>query len=116
MRVLSVAEAATGNDLETYRQRTHCNLLAVDTGVSQSDRLGGAHEEKPNRNDQGHLTSIANSHRRIAVCECGAQLAGTSEQELFDAVQRHLAHHHPQLLGALELDTVHQMAEDVGGH
>ncbi len=88
----------------------------VDTGVSQSDRLGGAQEEKLDRNDQGTLATIANSHRRIAFCECGAQLAGESEQELFDAVQRHLAHHHPQLLGALELDTVHQMAEDVVGH
>jgi hypothetical protein len=84
--------------------------------VSQSDRIGGAHEEEPDRNDQGHMTTIASSHRRIAFCECGAQLAGGSEQELFDAVQRHLAHHHPQLLGALELETVHQMAEDVGGH
>jgi hypothetical protein len=88
----------------------------VDTGVSQSDQIGGAHEEKRDRNDQGNLTKIVNSHRRIVVCECGAQLAGGSEQELFDAVQRHLAHHHPQLLGALELDTVHQMAEEVGGH
>ena len=84
--------------------------------MSQSDRLGGAHEGEPDRNDQGQMTTIANSQRRIAFCECGAQLAGGSEQELFDAVQRHLAHHHPQLLGALELETVHQMAEDVGGH
>ncbi len=84
--------------------------------MSQSDQLGGAHEGEQDRNDLGHMTTIANSHRRIAFCECGAQLAGGSEQELFDAVQRHLAHHHPQLLGALELETVHQMAEDVGGH
>ena len=53
--------------------------------------------------------------RRIAVCECGAQLAGGTEAELFDATQRHLAHHHPQLLGALEPGTVQQMAEEVGG-
>jgi hypothetical protein len=85
----------------------------VETGVSQTDALGGAHEVKPS---QSHMTTIANKHRRIAFCECGAQLAGDSEQELFDAAQRHLAHHHPQLLGALELETVHQMAEDVGGH
>jgi len=64
---------------------------------------------------QSHTTTISNKHRRIAFCECGARLAGDSEQELFDAAQRHLAHHHPQLLGALELETVHQMAEDVGG-
>jgi hypothetical protein len=88
----------------------------VDTGVSHTDALGGAHEVKLNRIDQGQVTRIANRHRRIAYCECGAQLAGESEQELFESVQRHLAHHHPQLLGALELDTVHQMAEDVGGH
>jgi hypothetical protein len=54
-------------------------------------------------------------YRRIAYCECGAQLAGNSEAELFAAAQRHLAHHHPQLLGALELETVAQMAETVGG-
>ena len=54
-------------------------------------------------------------HRRIAFCECGAQLVGESEQELFDAAERHLAHHHPQFLGAMELNTVQQMAEDVGG-
>ncbi len=54
-------------------------------------------------------------HRRIAFCECGAQLAGDTQEELFAAAQRHLAHHHPQLLGAMELETVQQMAEDVGG-
>jgi hypothetical protein len=61
------------------------------------------------------MTTITEVHRRIAYCECGAQLAGDSERELFDAAQRHLAHHHPQLLGALGLDVVQQMAEDVGG-
>jgi len=54
-------------------------------------------------------------NRRIAYCECGAQLAGDSERELFAAAQRHLAHHHPQLLGALEPATVAQMAEAVTG-
>jgi hypothetical protein len=88
-------------------------LPDVETGVSQTDALGGAHEVEPSHS---HMRTIANKHRRIAFCECGAQLAGDSEQELFDAAQRHLAHHHPQLLGALELETVHQMAEDVGGH
>jgi hypothetical protein len=43
------------------------------------------------------------------------QLAGDSDEDLFEAVQRHLAHHHPQLLGALEPEVVYQMAEDVGG-
>ncbi len=62
------------------------------------------------------MTTIKDSNRRIAFCECGARLIGESEQELFDAAQRHLAHHHPQLLGALELETVQQMAEDVGGN
>ncbi len=88
----------------------------MDTGVSHTDALGGAHEVELDDEDQGHMTSIKNSHRRIAFCECGAQLAGDSEMELFASAQRHLAHHHPQLLGALELETVHQMAEDVGGH
>jgi hypothetical protein len=61
------------------------------------------------------MTTITKSHGRIAYCECGAQLVGDSEQELFEAAQRHLAHHHPQLLGALGLDVVHQMAENVRG-
>jgi hypothetical protein len=88
----------------------------VDTGVTQTDALGGAHEVEPRHLDQGPTPNGTNNHRRVAFCECGAQLAGDSEQELFDAAQRHLAQHHPQLLGALELETVHQMAEDVGGH
>lgn len=54
------------------------------------------------------------AHHRIAQCECGAQLAGQSDGELFEAVQQHLAHHHPQLLGALEPEVVCQMAEAVG--
>jgi hypothetical protein len=66
--------------------------------------------------DRDKATMTNSRPRRIAFCECGAQLTGASEQELFDAAQWHLAHHHPQLLGALELETVHQMAEDVGGH
>jgi hypothetical protein len=61
------------------------------------------------------MTASKNGHRRIAYCECGALLAGESQEELFEATQRHLAHHHPQLLGALGLELVHQMAEDVGG-
>jgi hypothetical protein len=61
------------------------------------------------------MTTITEGHSRIAYCECGAELAGDSELDLFDAAQRHLAHHHPQLLGALGLDEVQQMAEDVRG-
>ena len=61
------------------------------------------------------MTAISEGHRRIAYCECGAQLAGGSDQQLFDAVERHLAHHHPQLMGAMEPEVVFQMAEDVGG-
>lgn len=60
------------------------------------------------------MTTIDQGQRRIAQCECGAQLAGGSDMELFEAVERHLAHHHPQLLGAMEPDVVVQMAEDVG--
>ncbi|HZE06785.1 MAG TPA: hypothetical protein VE127_16270 [Solirubrobacteraceae bacterium] len=52
---------------------------------------------------------------RIAYCECGAQLVGDSEQELFDAAQAHLAHHHPELLGAVGLEVVQQMAEERPG-
>jgi hypothetical protein len=61
------------------------------------------------------MTPINEQHGRIAHCECGAQLVGDSEQELFDATQAHLAHHHPQLLGALGLDVVQQMAEERPG-
>ena len=70
---------------------------------------------KPRRSDRGGMTRIRERNRRIAYCECGAQLAGGTTQELFEAAQQHLAHHHPQLLGALELEVLMQMAEDVGG-
>jgi hypothetical protein len=101
--------------VETYRQRNRCFLPKVDTGVTPTDVLGGAREVEPGRIDDGSMTRINERHRRIAYCECGAQLAGGSKQELFDAAQQHIAHHHPQLLGALELDVLMQMAEDVGG-
>jgi hypothetical protein len=54
-------------------------------------------------------------HGRIAFCECGAQLAGESRGQLFDAAQAHLAHHHPELLGALGLEMVQQMVEERPG-
>jgi hypothetical protein len=57
----------------------------------------------------------ATEHRRVAHCECGALLVGDSEQELYEAAQLHLARRHPQLLGALGLEVVAQMAESVGG-
>jgi hypothetical protein len=75
----------------------------------------GPSEVTPGRDDRGTITTINEQDSRIAYCECGARLAGGSEQELFDAAQRHLAHHHPQFLGALGLDVVNQMAEDVRG-
>jgi hypothetical protein len=88
----------------------------VSTEVRCSDALGGAQSEVPRgRNDDGQTTAVNGGHRRIAYCECGAQLAGDDERELFSAAQRHLAHHHPQLLGALGPRMVSQMAEDVGG-
>jgi hypothetical protein len=88
----------------------------VDTEVKCSDVLVGAQSEGPQgRIDDGHTTKVNGGHRRIAYCECGAQLAGDDERELFSAAQRHLAHHHPQLLGAMGPGTVSQMAEDVGG-
>jgi hypothetical protein len=105
-----------GNVLETYRQRTGGKVSAMDTGAPPTDVLGGAGDMKLDRSDQGAYTTINEGHWRIANCECGAQLAGGTQEELFDAVERHVAHHHPQLLGALELDTVNQMAENVDGH
>jgi hypothetical protein len=87
----------------------------MSTKVSRHYALGGARlEVTEDRVDDGLTTRIDGRHRRIAYCECGAQLAGDDEQELFSAAQRHLAHHHPQLLGALGPGTVSQMAEDVG--
>ncbi len=61
------------------------------------------------------MTPFNEEHSRIAYCECGAQLVGASQQELFDAAQAHLAHHHPELLGAFGLDLVAQMAEERPG-
>ena len=88
----------------------------MDTKVRHSDVLGGAQTEVPQgRSDDGERTAVNGGHRRIAYCECGAKLAGGDERELFLAAQRHLAHHHPQLLGALGPRMVSQMAEDVGG-
>jgi len=88
----------------------------VSTEVSRRDALGGARLEVPEEPvDDGLTTRIDGKHRRIAYCECGALLAGDDEQELFSAAQRHLAHHHPQLLGALGPGMVSHMAEDVGG-
>jgi hypothetical protein len=87
----------------------------VGTGVTLDESLAGQSDVTPRHDDRGSITTISEHDSRIAYCECGARLAGGSEQELFDAAQRHLAHHHPQFLGALGLDVVHQMAEDVRG-
>jgi hypothetical protein len=58
------------------------------------------------------MISIYSQERsRIAYCECGAALVGGCEGQLFEAAQVHLAHHHPELLGALEFRVVAQMAE-----
>ena len=59
--------------------------------------------------------AITRERSRVAYCECGAQLAGDSEGQFFDAAQAHLAHHHPELLGALEPGLVQQMAEEHPG-
>lgn len=86
----------------------------METEVTSSDAFGGAHTVALDR-DEGHMTPVNRGQRRIAYCECGAQLAGSDEHELFAAAQSHLAHHHPQLLGALGPGMVSQMAESVGG-
>jgi hypothetical protein len=57
------------------------------------------------------LTTINKGPSQVAYCECGAQFAGDNREELFTAAEQHLAHHHPQLLGALESDVVDQMSE-----
>ena len=88
-------------------------MPAVETGVTDTSALGGAHDIGASRGGVGH--AVVDEHRQIAFCECGAQLAGDSRLELFQAAERHVAHHHPELVGALELDMVVQMAENVGG-
>jgi hypothetical protein len=84
------------------------------TGGSSKNALGNGREEQQSHQDDGNMASIT-EHRRVARCECGALLVGDSEQELYEAAQLHLARHHPQLLGALGLEVVTQMAENVGG-
>ena len=86
----------------------------VKTGVTPNDTLGGAQQTTGDGHDgEGHTAQ--EGRRRIAYCECGAQLVGDSRLALFRAAESHVAHHHPELVGALELDVVMQMAEDVGG-
>ena len=65
--------------------------------------------------DQFMTNPITGEHSRVAFCECGAQLAGSTRGQLFDAAQAHLAHHHPELLGALGLEVVQQMVEERPG-
>jgi hypothetical protein len=52
---------------------------------------------------------------RIAYCECGAAFAASTEVQLFEAAQAHLAQHHPELMGAFELGVITQMAEERPG-
>jgi len=87
-------------------------LSPVEPTLLPTD-LGGALEEALAARP-GAIDAAEEGRRRVAQCECGAQLVGNSDAALFDAVQQHLAHHHPQLLGALEPDVVCQMAEAVG--
>jgi hypothetical protein len=51
---------------------------------------------------------------RIAYCECGAAFQASTEVQLFEAAQAHLAQHHPELMGAFELGVITQMAERPG--
>ncbi|MGA2925410.1 MAG: hypothetical protein ABSG43_05350 [Solirubrobacteraceae bacterium] len=87
----------------------------METGATPPDVDGGAREAPPGCCERANVTTISDGHSALAYCECGARLAGDSPQELFAAAQRHLAHHHPQLLGAMGLDVVQQMADNVGG-
>ena len=57
------------------------------------------------------MTDTHQEHARIAYCECGAQLAGDTRSELFEAAQSHIAHRHPELLGAVGADVVSQMTQ-----
>jgi hypothetical protein len=81
--------------------------LTIFPGVGHNDGLGETQVAQEPR---------VNGNRRVAHCECGAVLVGDSEVGLYEAAQRHLAQHHPQLLGAMGRDVVQQMAEDIGGN
>src|SRR5437588_12153298 len=90
-RVPSLTRTAVGNVLETYRQRPLPILPSVEPTLLPTD-LGGAQEEA--LAVQPRQTAAASEgHLRIAHCECGAQLAGQYNAELFDAVTLHIAHH-----------------------
>lgn len=83
-------------------------------GGNNASVLGTKREEGPSHSGERQTAPVA-EHRRVARCECGAILVGDSQEELYEAAQLHLARHHPQLLGALGLELVSQMAENVGG-
>jgi hypothetical protein len=61
------------------------------------------------------MKQVNEEHSRIIACESGARLAGEGVGELFDAAPAHLTHHHPELLGAPELETVSRMSVEVQG-
>ena len=47
----------------------------------------------------------------IMRCECGEVTHAETEEELIDAVERHVAEHHPDLLRTLTSDAILAMAE-----
>jgi hypothetical protein len=57
----------------------------------------------------------AKPHRRVAYCDCGARLAGDSEQALFEAAERHVARQHPELMTAVGRESVGAPEAGVGG-
>jgi hypothetical protein len=61
------------------------------------------------------VAKLTREHSRIAFSECGAQFAGESWGQLSGPAQARLAHHHPELLGALGLEVVQQMVEERPG-
>lgn len=63
------------------------------------------------RHQSGTMTDTTEEHAQVAYCECGARLAGNDRGELFEAAQSHIAHHHPELLGAVGADVVRQMTQ-----
>jgi hypothetical protein len=61
------------------------------------------------------MTPIHEEHSRIAYCECGAQLQGESEGQLFDAAQVHLAITIPSSWGRWGSSWSHRWPRDVRG-
>jgi predicted small metal-binding protein len=49
---------------------------------------------------------------KLINCECGAIVRGTSDDELVNAAEAHVAEAHPELVGKLSREDILAMAEE----